>query len=191
MIDWNAIEPALVDVLTSIATAQPETPAPAWRAEWADRPRDLIHPDVGFALVLRVTSVTPIHEDEDRYDEDGTETQCGQRRIILNVQVESSENLSTESALNTLERIRTRIRRRSSLAKLAAVDVALIEVGATQNVSARYDGRIWSIGSLDITLCAAVNDTDPVPAGFIQRVVVTTDVQGTLTQLDHVELPPP
>lgn len=189
MLNWSAICPALIQAFTAAASDQPESPAPPWTAEWADRARTLMHPDVGLALTLRVTSCVTINEDEDRIDADGVETQCGLRRFVVNVRAESTEDEDAASALQAVERVRTRIRRRKIADALLAVDVALIEVGSTQNVSATFDGRVWSIASLDVTFCAAINDTDPVPTGVIARVVLTTAITDSPTQLDHVEIP--
>lgn len=105
----------------------------------------------------------------------------------MNVQSEVAEDEDEQWAMQTLERIRTRLRRRSVLDALLAVDVALIEVGTAQNVSTGFDGRVWSIGNLDVTFCAAVNDTDPIPTGWIERVVLSSRVRDAGGNV----LPPP
>lgn len=190
MIDWSAICPVLVQVFTSIAADQLAAPAPSWKAEWSDRHRDYVHPGQELALYLKVTSCVTIGEDEDRYDDDGNVTQTGLRRFVLNVQAEVTEDADSKSAIQTLERIRTRLRRQSVLDALLDVDVALVEVGTTQNVSSTFDKRVWSIGNLDVTFCAAVNDTDPVPVGWIERVVLSSNVQGALSNFNNEEIPP-
>lgn len=190
MIDWSAISPVLVHVFTSIAVDQRPAPSPAWTAEWSDRHRDYIHPEQELALYLKVTSCVTIGEDEDRVDDDGYVTQTGLRRFVLNLQAEVSEDQDNKSAIQTLERIRTRLRRQSVIDALLGVDVALVEVGTTQNVSATFDKRVWSIGNLDVTFCAAVNDTDPVPVGWIERVVLSSNIQGALSNFENEEIPP-
>lgn len=187
MMNWTDICPALVSVFTSIAV---DDASGTWKAEWSDRHRDYISPEQGLALYLKVTSCVTIGEDEDRYDDDDSVTQTGLRRFILNVQADVAEDQDNRSALQTLERIRTRLRRRAVLDALLDVNVALVEVGNTQNVSATFDSRVWSIGSLDVTFCAAVNDTDPVPVGRIERVVMTSNVRGALSNLTNEETPP-
>ena len=197
MVNWSEICPVLKQVFTTLATDQLESPSPEWRAEWHDRHCDYNHPEQELALYLRVTSCVGIGEDETRYDEvveddavvDVTERQCGLRRFVLNVQAELTETEDGKSAINTLERIRTRLRRTSILGELLDVDVALVEVGSVQNISLTFDSRAWSVASMDVTFCAAVNDSDPVPTGWIERIVISSDVDGASTQLTDEELP--
>lgn len=206
MIAWSDICPVLVQVFTSIATDQVAVP---WKAEWADRHRDYVHPEQELALVLKVTSCVNIGEDEDRYGFDKTPVegedeedwpedlylnQVGLRRFIVNVQAEVTEDTDSKFAIATLERVRTRIRRPDVLDALEDVNVALIEAGTTQNISAAFDKRIWSIASLDVTFCAAVNDDGLTngsgPVGWIERVVISTNIRGSLTQITNEEIPP-
>ena len=193
MIDWSSIRPVLVAQITSIATDPLPSPSPAWSAEWADRHRDYISPDQEIGLYLKVTSCVTVNEDEDRYDTDDAGnvllTQVGLRRFVLNIQAEVSEDEDGKWALQTLERIRTRVRRPAVLDALLDVNVALIEAGNAQNISATFDKRVWSIATLDVTFTAAVNDTDPIPVGSIAHVVISSSIDGALSNLTNEDIP--
>lgn len=156
--------------------------------------------NVKRALLLKVTSVIGIGEDETRYSEEGgvvTATQCGQRRFTLQIQAHSTEHTDDGWGIAILERIRTRIRRRSSIDRLLSVGVSIIRLEQAIDVSRKMDQRVQSIANMDVILGAVVNEDDPIPAGWIEHVVITShteDASGielpTALQLNEHEIPP-
>jgi hypothetical protein len=201
VVAWSAIKPALITLFTDLALTQvaaDEDDAnkyPRWEAEWEGRKKAHISPQYHQALWLKVTSVIGVGVDETRYaditTDDGPDlsaTQSGLRRIILQVQSRCTEYEDDGSiwCMQTLERIRTRLRRPSSLAALDAVGCSLIKLERAIDVSFKSDQHIWSAGNLDVVLGCAVNDTDPVPAGWIERIELTSHFQN-----NGVDIPSP
>lgn len=202
---WSEINPALIALFTELAVDQVKTVAepggkpyhdalqtPEWSAQWRERPgaSEFIHPQQALALFLKVTSCVGVGGDEFRYEEqtidvadgepvtDLVETICGLRRFVLQVQAWSLEETDAQSAMNTLERLRTRLNRQSSYDRMLAVNVDITDCGPTANMTATYEKRRWSIASMDVTFTAAINDVDPVPVGWIERIVLSSDIEG-------------
>lgn len=190
MIAWSTIKPALVTLMSSLAVDQitpDEDDAqlhPPFEAEWAERRKTHVHPEHSQALYLKVLSVASKGVDETRFENieiedvpDLQATQCGLRRFTLQVQSRCTEYEDNLWCMQTLERIRTRLRRLSSLAALRAVGCALIRIENAVDISFRSDQHIWSAGNLDVILACEVNDVDPIPVGFIERIELTSHWQ--------------
>jgi hypothetical protein len=194
MVNWSEINPVLVTLFTSLAVDQPPAPEPPWSAEWRDRRANAVHPHATLKqlLYLKVTSVVGIGQDETRYEfvpvtssapadlpylGQLRATQCGWRRFTLQVQSHVVEHQDVQWCMQTLERLRTGLRRRSSLDALSAVGVSLVRIEQAVDVSRKFDGRVHSIGNMDVIFGAVVNDRDPAPAGWIERIELTSHFQ--------------
>jgi hypothetical protein len=178
VVDWSTVAPALRALFSSLALNAPVTPE--FLARWTDKSAELVHPEVGKELTLKVTSVVGIGEDERRYvevDDDVQESIVGHRRFVIQVRVDSFDHSEDESrwCWSMIERIRTRLRRRSSIDALLAVNVALVEVGSAIDASLTFDKRRVNAALMDVTMAAAFTDTDPVPVGWIEHVEFTTE----------------
>lgn len=187
MMRWDEINPALVSLFTSLAVDQPAPTPPAqtpdWQAAWGERRREFVHPGQRQELLLKVTSCVSVGEDESRTDyddeaEDVFETITGNRRFVLQVQARVLEHEDDLWAMQTLERLRTRLQWRSSLDALLAVNVALVEVRQAIKASATYDKRVWSIANMDVVLASSVNDANPIPVGWIEHVNLEAKIRG-------------
>jgi len=178
VLDWSTISPALIGLFSGLAF---ELQSPAFSAEWAGRSKSYTHPAVKTDLILKVRSIQDVGEDETRIvevDIGGTPTdvpaQIGNRRIILEVRVESQESTDSLWAWQTVERIRTRLRRQSSLDALDALNFAIVRTGAAVSVPTTKDRRSWSVASMDITFAARFQDAEAEAANWIQSVEITS-----------------
>ena len=189
MIGWAAINPVLIEVFTEIATDTTRS-ADGFEARWKEGPRAFIQPEQKADVLLKVTSVVGIGEDETRYSETAgvvTASQVGQRQFTLQVQVIVPEHTDDQWAMAVTERIRTRIGRPRIIDRLLAVDVDVRRVLNAVKVSFPDRGRVVSAANVDVIMGAVVNDDDPIPVNWIQYVVAT----GHLKNADGVELPAP
>jgi len=201
MISWNQIRPVLIDVFTKIAPDL-NLGAVSFKATWREGQRGAIHDKQLCAVLLKVTSVVGIGEDETRRDfvaADSTdpadqeylgmlrEVQTGQRKFNLQVEVHVPEQTDDSWAFNVTERIRTRIRRPSIIAQLSAVEVAFIRMTEAKKVTYKDNGRMISAAVLNVSFGTVANDIDPTPGGWIEFVELTGHLQDT----SGVELPAP
>jgi hypothetical protein len=81
--------------------------------------------------------------------------------------------------MQTLERVRTRLRWRSSLDRLLSVQVSLIDILPALKASAVIDKRIWSIGNMDVIFGTVACDEDPIPVGWIEHIHVRTCIRAS------------
>jgi hypothetical protein len=186
VIGWSTIRPALIEILTQIS-ADTTRSREKYQAAWKDGPRGFIDTAQRLELLLKITSVVNIGEDETRREMiDGvfTETQVGQRKFVLQVQatVPSPEDLDSQNAFAATERIRSRIGRPRIIQRLLDAEISLHKCGAALPTPYKDKGRVVDCATVDITFGTVVNDQDPIPAHWIASVVVTShasDVDGT------------
>lgn len=204
MIGWSTAAPVIKSLFGSLAVDPSlitET-SPAFAAEWKDGARGATHSEQRFSLLLKVTNVSPIGVDETRDEEVSADSeapsdagflgalrsiQCGIRRVTIQVQTVVPEHTDDFWGIAALERLRVRIRRRPSLAVLNTLNMALVSIGQALKVNFRDNGRWTSAAVMDIVLCSAFSDVDPVPLGWIEAVDLTSRLRGT----DGQELPSP
>ena len=194
MLRWEAINPVIVSLVSDILR-KPEAPAD-WEAEWLER-RDanrMISPEQGGALYLKVTSCVPVGIDMTRYEMqadaggniDLHEVLVGYRRFTLQVQAWESEHTDLHWAIRTLEKLRTRLFRTSSLQRLLAVNVDLTDDLASRKMTQTIGGRRWSIATMDLLMTGAFDAADESPTGWIERIRLTSHIEDA-----EIELPFP
>lgn len=189
MIGWSTVNPVLIQLFTALAQPNETVPIPKWAAEWQDRPAKATNTSFQQALYLRVTTVVAIAEDDRRLEyitdpadpffEQIKETIYGLRRVTLNVRCDVSENKDGVSATATLERIRTRLSRRRSIDTLLGVNVGIVSAETIRDISKTSELRMRSIGSMDLILTMVASDTDPVPTGWVQTIILQSDLHDT------------
>jgi hypothetical protein len=109
------------------------------------------------------------------------EQQAGHRRVGLDVRVESFRHDDDRFAFNAAEAIRTKIRFGSSLARLRAVNVALVRAEQTLDVSGVVqDDRATSVAVLDLTLNVGVCVADDTEANRVYNIESVADPVGTV-----------
>lgn len=189
MIDWSTVGPGLITLFSNLAfDVKPHN----FDGRWQCRPQKYIPSSAKTDLLLKLRSIEGIGEDETRYVEtalDGTalgnvyEAQLGDRRVVLEVRIESYQNTDPLWAWSTIERIRARIRRRSSIADLLALNFAFVNIGPSIEVPTPRDGQEWSVVLAEITFVTRFEDRQTEPAQWIGKLEVTTqfeDTDGTL-----------
>ncbi len=189
MIGWTTINPVLIEVFTEIAR-DTERLAEGFTAEWKEGRRGFVSPHQKLSLLLKVTTVVGVGEDETRREVVAgnlIETQVGHRRFNLQVQVICPEHTDEVWAMAATERMRTRIMRPSIVTQLLTVDVAVLRIGQATKSSFLDRGHVVSSATIDFTMATVVNDTDDVPAGWIQYAILTGHLQDT----GGTELPAP
>lgn len=193
MLDWSQISPALKALFSDLAFAGV---SPPFEAQWRDRQRNFTHQGTQTDLLLEVTNIRmPPGEDDRLFEMVGAgdsailaEKLKGDRLITLNVRVESMDQSDALWAWATIERIRTRLDRLTSHARLRTVGLAFVRTMAATALPAPRDRRILSIASMDVLLCAAFEDTDLSGAlSWIERVEITGKASGE----DGQEMPSP
>ena len=188
MIGWSDINPVLLDVFRDAAIDRTKASG-KFQAEWRDQPAKFIDPDQRLALRLRVTSVSGIGQDDTRteQDDDGNliETQTGQRKFTLQVQAITPEQTDSGWALNAVERARTRVRSRRVVDRLLELEVDVIDCGPSFPQPFKDGGRIFSSATMDVFFGCTASEDDPVPVGWIQYLVITSQ----LADLDGTQLP--
>lgn len=186
MLDWATIYPELRSLIKDLSGAAEENDVLV-----SERKRPFVHPINEFQITLRVTSLSDLQEDEYRYEEVLGELQeyiFGQRRVVMQVRVEHYEDEDSGWSFTIAERIRTRLYRSSSVDRLRAVNVSIIDLGTIQNFSApEADDHILGVAVFDFNFQAAFLDTDDNPVGFIDKILLTSHLKGS----DGVELPEP
>lgn len=189
MIGWTTINPVLISLFTALAQPNEAVPVTNWSAEWQDRATKATNTTFRQMLYLRVTSVVAIAEDDRRLEyitdpadpfyQQLKETIFGLRRVTLNVRCDVADNSDGVSATATLERIRTRLSRRRSIDTLLGVNVGIVGAETVRDISKTSDLRVRSIGSMDVVLTMTANDTDPVPTGWVETVIIQSGIQDT------------
>lgn len=189
MIGWAQIKPVLIEVFTEISR-DTEQLAEGFKAEWKEGAAGFISPAQRFVPRLKITTVVGIGEDETRRELVAgklVETQCGQRKFTLQVQIICPEHTDEQWAMAATERIRTRLFRPRILDRLLAVDVAVHRVGDAIKANFKERAHVVSAATVDVFMGTVVNDGDPIPVGIIEYVVAT----GHVKDADGVELPSP
>lgn len=180
--------PAVAQLLAGLAS-------PDWdiEAQLDEGKRTFTDPTTGLTLTVKVTGIYGYGRDERRMRYDDTKKQLteevhGQRRIKLTTRFECQEATMADWCFAYSERVRTRLRRESSLEALIAVNSSLIEIHDTVNFSAKNDDHIETISQFDLMLGAAFQDDNPFPpnSGWIDSIAYDSHVSE-----GGVELPVP
>lgn len=208
MIDWETLNPAVLSLVERLAVDANHS---TLSVEHKDRSRKLISPQNKRALTLQILNIVGLGDDEERHEDvaaDATGADApwagelrarvvGHRRVTYRVVCDALENTDKAWAWGTIERIRTRLRRTTSIDALARVDAALNSVGQSLEANFRHDKRIVNRVILDFALNVRVNDVEEAPIGWIEHVVLTSeikDVDSTLLpvppNVTNLEIPP-
>jgi hypothetical protein len=204
MAGWSTAAPVIKQLLADLA-ADPAKVTPdsvPFTAEWQEGQRSFTHDVQKISLLLKVTTVSIVGEDELRrvFTESPAQfvsTVWGLRRVTLQVQAQMTERTDGDFAMVPLMRIMTGLRRDASVAALQAVDVD-IDIGKAVKANFKDSGRVVSAANLDLFLFMLVSDQDPVESGWIETIELTSHVQNTPgvdiplpLQMDHEILPSP
>lgn len=216
---WARMRPVLIDVFTECATDQITSPGgvhlpfetPAFSAEWKDTRVNFIHPLQGFALYLKILTVVGRGWDDYSWEMldtglaagkpatnvfDVFEVSSGMRRFTLQAQIWCPVESDEVNAGDIAERIRTRMYWERNIQALLAVNIDPTDILQARDTSAVMDRKHWGIVSMDFIFTACVIETDPIPTGWIEHVILTSheqeggvDVAASLRMIDET-LPP-
>lgn len=189
MIAWSDICPVLIDVFTRIS-ADPNRDRQRYSAEWKEGPRHAVHDAQRTSVLLKITSVVGLGEDEVRYSFDEstgalTTSVQGQRKFTVQVQVSTLERTDELFALSVTERIRTGLSLPSVADTLQAVEVSIIDVARAQKANWKDSGRVVSGAIVDCVFGTVAELTDEIPTSWIETIELTSH-----TKVGDVELQP-
>lgn len=193
--DWPTLNSTMLSILSEIAIDVPIVGAPAFQAEWDGRSREMVSPDYGHALYLKITTYNVVGEDEQRFEYNDTTkivtaTNGGMRKLNLQVRSECTEDTDTNWCFAVLDRICTRIWRNRYVDRMRdEANAAFIDGGTARQIPVTGDSHLVSAGVLDLTVYAAFNDVDSQPFNWIEKVQLTTHF-GSRTDVSDVQVPP-
>lgn len=192
---WSTVNPGLISIFGALASPDEGTVVGQnWSAEWKDRKVTAVATSgilKGVKLYLKITSVVGIGDDDRRLVDAGSgvlqETIYGLRRVTLNLQTTCTEVSDASWALSILERIRSRMRRRSVIDAMLALDIGQVRTLQVIDLSKTQDQKVQSRASMDVILTMLSSDQDPVPTGWFNTIEFTSHI----FDVNGVELPVP
>ena len=175
--DFVALQAALLALVQRLVVPELE----AKRVQWLEEPRKQIP---GARVFLNITSSSGLGVDDVRTTEGVTvggeleRTVQGLRLFTLSLQCETESQAPAGAARSTVERLRTRLRRPSTLAALKGAGLALVRLEATQTLDYDWHDRRMSRAAMDAIFATTSNDgTLPADAvTYIERVLVTSSI---------------
>lgn len=202
MIGWSTVAPGLRSLFSQMASDTAYSPE--FRAMWGEGKREMVHPQVGMSLSLKVTSVIGDGLDELRHEnitvtpDEGdpytmlSERVVGHRRLTLQCRIEShfhdqDDDVQAGWCWTMTERLRTSIRRTRNREALQALNVSLVDIGPATDVSLTFDKRRLNAAVVDFFLQTSFDDADPIHLGWIERIELTAQTQ----DVDGQALPEP
>lgn len=132
-------------------------------------PQTFVSPTTQGQLFIEIRSGAMLGDDEftrvyDAVTNKQIVTQKGNRLFTLTVRMESYD--STSNAYETLEKIRNRLRRPSSLARLRAEKMTVYETQPVVSLPTKYDNRVISAANFDLHMALFFTDIDTTDDGI-------------------------
>jgi hypothetical protein len=186
-IAWDTIRPALLSLFGDLSGLQ---------SVWKDKRRPFVDPRLQAVLLVHVRQVTGIGVDDRRYVDLALpipqatleENVAGHRRVTLELRVESFRHDDDRFAFNAAETLRTKLFFGASLARMRAVEVALVRVGDVLDLSGIVqDDRITSIAVLELVTTIAMCTAN---AGAANNVFSIETVENPVDHPSTVFNPP-
>lgn len=198
-----------VDQITSAGGVYEPFFTPKWEAVWENKKEgaNFIHPGQSLAVYLKVTTESEVSEVVERELDEGIvmgsdppgalngvptgvmnvfEVTEKRSRITVNIRALKVEDDDLEGALGVLNRIRTRLPWQEPQAKLIDANIALWEMGPAREAPIRGDNRMLSVASMDVLFDIALEEVNPTPVGWIERIIHTSHIG-----VEGVDLPAP
>lgn len=170
--DWGALQDACVAAVqgaTGLTSVRFGGESSAWRN------------DVYVDLSLRSPVALGIDEYRTDYaatDPDDVAAVCGIRTFVLSVRIEAVDHIDgADSPGHYAGLLRTRLRRPTILAALAAAGIALARIEKTVEQSFVAEDRAYSLSVTDVLVSVAETDPDTTadPSDYIESVTVDSD----------------
>jgi hypothetical protein len=176
---YATLAPFLADLIGSLALDDAD---PLFKAVYRDQKRPFVSPTVKAEIVLKVTSSRETLTNERYTQTPGpvvtlSSKMHGIREFTLNVQAKSYDLTYARWAHEYLERIRTRIQKRSVKDLMVAQNLACYGRGAIQDVEGKEDGQALSVANLDLFMRAGFEDGVGDPGlDWIETISLTSHV---------------
>jgi hypothetical protein len=179
MIDFAVINPALVELFANLADMQ---------VNYTDKQREFTDPVQQARILLRWRQSESIGTDERRVehipvgvpDPPIVMKSVGNRRVGLDVRIESFRHDDDKFAFNRVEKIRTGLQFLSSLYLLRELNISIIRKSQTLDISnVLTDQHVTSVAVLDLILNIGASADDPQRLQTIETVNVS--YQGPVT----------
>ena len=145
-------------------------------------------------MELRILSLASSGMDETRYkmdvDEDDNPVRyaylCGNRRLVVQVKIEVSDQSPGASAVAIHERWRTRLRLKARLQALYGANLSVASIRPGVSVDRVDQGCMYSVWVSDVILLAAELDipAEPSSTGWIERASGTLETDQGTTEFD-------
>lgn len=180
MIRWDLLNPGLETLIAGIAFPDQD---PTFKVFWNGRPKEQTHSGTQTDILLSISDISNFGYDETRLIEvDSQEVfaQYGVRLITITIRVESFNNTDKTWAFQTIEKIRTRLRRPASIAALNVLELSIVEFGNAIPVSLPRDRREWSVAEMDVTFEHSICDAEDTSPNRITSVEVTSQIRDAL-----------
>ncbi len=168
--------------MTSLALATPDA---TFKARFRDVKRPFVSPTAKLELVLSIPSSRAVTTHERLTQAPGaqpgdpvmlTSTMHGIREFTFNVQARSYELAFDRWGHTYLERIRTRMHRRSVRDALRVHDVGLIAAGPILEFETKQDGHALSVCNLDLFMRCGFEDDAETGLDWIETIDLTSHV---------------
>ncbi len=150
-------------------------------ADWRDQPRDAVGPREISRVFLKVTNDTNVGLPEYVItDDENCNVDIKQLKLLtLQVQVESTNMDASHRARASMERIRLRLYRPSTLAAFRVIESSLIDVAPTIVVDTTQDNRALSVATADLRMHRIDQEPD-VAFGRIDKIAIAGKVLNAL-----------
>ena len=177
---WSIVRPKILEVLGTLAGIE---------THWRDRERPFVAPtEAAMCLLHTIAGADGPGDDEFRLTHNvGTNkldiTQAGIRNFTVSVMVESFDHADDKTALEYLAEIRDGLKRPEILADLRSINLAVLEVGASTDLTLTQDDHALSSASLDIRFAYGNNVTSAEgkpglsPLDWIETVDYTAEFE--------------
>lgn len=135
---------------------------------------------------LQVGASRGLGVDESRQTYDGTQaagkevvrSQYGNRLFMLSCRAQTRDHRPNYAARFYLEKVRTALYKRTSLAVFGAADLALVEALPLVNLDRVFQDRQNSRAMLDIRFATIATEVDPhEKGGYIDKTEITSDLR--------------
>lgn len=176
---YASLAPFLATTITNIAL---DVADPLFKVVYRDQKRPFVAPSKAVEIVLRVTSSRDVTTEERYTFTPGpvaslSSKMHGIREFTLNVQARSYDLTFARWAIEYLERIRTRIQRRSVRDLMIAQNVVHYGSSPITDAEGKEDGQALSIGNLDLFMRAGFEDgVTETGLGWIETIELTSHI---------------
>lgn len=181
MIDWAKVGPVLISVISGLGKLPTKAPA-----RWTDAKAGFLSPEQKGEVILKIVSDEDIGSGaETRYATPTPGTQSyevfvGQRRVQLEIRVESQDHSYAGWCRTTADRIRTFINRAAVVDRLSTVNVSVADVGPARDISYAFDGRRVNAVVFELQLAIGYETTPDKDdkIGVIEHAEVSSELVG-------------